>query len=345
MLWDAWELEVVRGVDCGKHQAADPRRARLAAPDLPLTTCKSGTFDDAALRVYHYPSMAIHSKLIDERRHPVLREVCTQRFDAGDGYVLVQGNCLDVLPCYPEACVDMVFADPPYFLSNNGITCQSGEMVSVNKGKWDESMGVERNHAFVLSWLQACRRVLKDDGTIWVSGTSHIIYSVGYAMQQLGYKILNDIVWRKPNPPPNLSCRYFTHSTEIILWAAKSKGSRHIFNYEQMRALAGGKQMQNVWDIYPPAREEKAFGKHPTQKPLALLRRIIEASTLPGQLILDPFVGSGSTVIAALELGRPVIGVDLDESYLTLAKLRIRAAIESARAQGTRGDRHDARGH
>lgn len=267
--------------------------------------------------------MATARRTPEKPVHPALQEVALQAYDTGPDYALVQGNCLSVLPQFPEGYFDMVFADPPYFLSNNGITCHSGQMVSVNKGKWDESMGVEGNHAFVLTWLDACRRVLSEDGTIWVSGTHHIIYSVGYAMQQLGYKILNDIVWRKPNPPPNLSCRYFTHATEIILWAARSRKSRHVFNYEAMKAQAGGKQMQNLWDIYPPSRDEKAFGKHPTQKPLALLRRIIEASTRPGQRVLDPFVGGGTTVLAALQLGRQAVGIDLDADYLELARKRI----------------------
>lgn len=257
--------------------------------------------------------------------HPVLEEVPVRAYAQGTDYALIQGNCLTVLPEFPEGYFDMVFADPPYFLSNNGITCQSGKMVSVNKGKWDESMGVEADHEFVLEWLTACRRVLSDNGTIWVSGTSHIIYSVGYAMQQIGFKILNDIVWRKPNPPPNLSCRYFTHATEIVIWAAKSKKSRHTFNYDLMKRINKGKQMTSVWDIYPPTREEKAFGKHPTQKPLALLRRIIEASTNPGDRVLDPFVGSGTTVIAAADLGRQAVGVELEEEYLDIAKSRLKS--------------------
>lgn len=266
--------------------------------------------------------------------HPVLREVDLQPYAIGPDYALIHGNCLTVLPEFPPGYFEMVFADPPYFLSNDGVTCQSGRMVSVNKAKWDESMGVEDNHEFVLSWLEACRRVLTDDGTIWVSGTNHIIYSVGYAMQKLGFKILNDIVWRKPNPPPNLSCRYFTHATEIVLWAAKSKKSRHTFNYEAMKAQAGGKQMQNVWDIYPPSRDEKVFGKHPTQKPLGLLHRIIEASTLPVERILDPFVGSGTTIVAALELDRQAVGIDLDASYLEVAKQRIGEAEASGHEHG-----------
>ncbi len=272
--------------------------------------------------------------------HPVLQEIPVDAYEVGEDYALIHGNCLTVLPEFPAGYFDMIFADPPYFLSNNGITCHAGQMVSVNKGKWDASMGVEADHEFVLQWLEACRRVLKDDGTIWVSGTSHIIYSVGYAMQQIGYKILNDIVWVKPNPPPNLSCRYFTHATEIVLWAAKSKKSRHTFNYEAMKREARGRQMTSVWEIYPPSKEEKAFGKHPTQKPLALLRRIIRASTNPGERVLDPFVGSGTTVIAALELGRQAVGIELEAAYLDLAAKRIRAVARALPGIPSRAD-HD----
>ena len=138
-------------------------------------------------------------------------------------------------------------------------------MVSVNKGQWDRSRGPDANHDFNRAWLAACQRVLKPNGTIWVSGTAHIIHSVGFAMQQLGYKLLNDISWVKPNPPPNLSCRYFTHATETIIWAAKGKKSRHTFHYRLMKELAGGKQMKSVWQIPPPEPWEKRFGKHPTQ--------------------------------------------------------------------------------
>ena len=271
----------------------------------------------------------VGEKLLD---HPTLQDIPVQAYDIGRDYALVHGNCLTVLPEFPEGYFDMIFADPPYFLSNDGITCHAGKMVSVNKGKWDESMGVEANHEFVLEWLKACRRVLKEDGTIWVSGTNHIIYSVGYAMEEIGYKILNDIVWQKPNPPPNLSCRYFTHSAEIILWAAKSKSSRHTFNYDLMKQMAGGKQIEKVWTIKPPSREEKRFGKHPTQKPLALLRQIITASTHEGERILDPFVGSGTIVIAALELGRQCIGIDLESEYLEKASSRI---VDMARTLGS----------
>lgn len=242
---------------------------------------------------------------------------------------LYHGDCVEILQaCKPES-FDMVFADPPYLLSNGGITCHAGRMVSVNKGEWDKSRGVETDHEFVLEWLAACRRVMKPDATIWVSGTLHIIYSVGFAMQKLGFKILNDIVWYKVNPPPNLSCRYFTHASETVLWAAKSDRSRHTFNYEEMKETANepfdgaGKQMKSIWAIRAPSNPEKSFGKHPTQKPLRLLNRIIRASTNRGDLVLDPFVGSGTTALAASINGRGCIGIDASEDYLRTAVLRL----------------------
>jgi site-specific DNA-methyltransferase (adenine-specific) len=236
---------------------------------------------------------------------------------------LFHGDCLERLDALAPESVDVVFADPPYFLSNGGTTCQSGRRVSVDKGGWDKSRGIEENHAFNRRWLEACRRVLTPDGTIWVSGTSHVIYSVGFAMQQVGLKLLNEVVWEKPNPPPNLSCRYFTHSTETILWAAKSRKSRHYFDYHEMRSRNGDRQMKTVWRMTAPGRAEKLRGKHPTQKPLALLDRILVASCPPDGCVLDPFNGSGSTGIAALRLGRSYVGVELEEDWLRLTLERL----------------------
>ena len=240
---------------------------------------------------------------------------------------LLKGDCIEVLNQARENSVDMIFADPPYFLSNGGITCHAGKMVSVNKGKWDKSMGVQGNHEFNLKWLRACQRVLKPNGTIWVSGTTHIIYSVGFAMQELGYKILNDIVWYKRNAPPNLSCRYFTHSTEIVLWAAKNEKSRHHFNYQLMKEINQGKQMRNVWEISAPQTAEKKYGKHPTQKPVELLTRLILASSKENDLILDPFCGSSTTGVAAVLNNRKYVGIDLEEEYLQLSVKRLEEAI------------------
>ncbi|MDY6862293.1 MAG: site-specific DNA-methyltransferase [Thermodesulfobacteriota bacterium] len=240
---------------------------------------------------------------------------------------LLKGDCIEILNQARKNSVDMIFADPPYFLSNGGITCHAGKMVSVNKGKWDKSKGVEENHKFTLEWLKACQRVLKPNGTIWVSGTTHIIYSVGFAMQQLGYKILNDIVWYKRNAPPNLSCRYFTHSTEIVLWAAKNEKSKHCFDYKLMKEMNRGKQMRNVWEIPSPPTKEKKFGKHPTQKPVALLNRIILASTKEGHLVLDPFCGSSTTGVAAALMNRNFVGIELEDEYLKLSVERLKEVI------------------
>jgi site-specific DNA-methyltransferase (adenine-specific) len=236
---------------------------------------------------------------------------------------IYQGDCLEILAAIPEGVVDLIFADPPYFLSNNGITCHAGKMVSVNKGEWDRSRGADANHEFNRAWLAACQRVLKPNGTIWVSGTSHVIHSVGFAMQQLDFKLLNDISWVKPNPPPNLSCRYFTHATETIIWAAKNKKSRHVFNYKLMKEINRGKQMKSVWELYPPGREEKRFGKHPAQKPVALLERIIGAASNEGDLVLDPFLGSGTTAVAAMRGFRSVIGVEMELGFVSTTLARI----------------------
>ena len=250
-------------------------------------------------------------------------------------FILYHGDALELLPeIFPksaDASVDLIFADPPYFLSNGGITCQSGKMVSVNKGGWDRLESVEAMHEFNRAWLKTCRSALKANGVIWVSGTRHVIYSVGFAMQEIGFKLLNEITWEKPNPPPNLSCRYFTHSTETILWAARDLKSKHKFNYQLMRSHAGDRQMKSVWRFTAPVGAEKEFGTHPTQKPLALLERIILASSDAGDLILDPFVGSGTTGIAATRHGRRFIGIDTEAEFLDLAIKRYRASLNQTR--------------
>ena len=236
---------------------------------------------------------------------------------------LYQGDSLELLALLPESSVDLIFADPPYFLSNGGITCHAGKMVSVNKGAWDKSQGPVANHEFNRAWLAACQRILKPNGSLWVSGTAHVIHSVGFAMQQLGFKLLNDISWVKPNPPPNLSCRYFTHATETIIWAARDKKSRHKFNYKHMKEIAGGKQMKSVWQILPPDESEKRHGKHPTQKPVALLERILQAASDEGDLVLDPFLGGGTTILGALRLRRHAYGCELDIQSINLSLRRL----------------------
>lgn len=247
------------------------------------------------------------------------------------GVWLYHANCIEFMDFlaekYPEGLFDMIFADPPYFLSNGGITCHAGKMVKVDKGQWDKSKSPEVNHEFNLAWLSRCQKLLTSDGTIWVSGTHHVIHSIGYAMQQLGMKILNDITWEKPNPPPNLSCRYFTHSTETILWAAKREKSRYCFNYGVMREVNAGKQMKSVWTMPAPNNGEKTFGKHPTQKPVALLERIILASTKEGDLIMDPFAGSSTTGVAAIRLKRKFVGAELEPEFLSVAVKRLKQEI------------------
>jgi site-specific DNA-methyltransferase (adenine-specific) len=244
------------------------------------------------------------------------------------------GDCLSLLSQigerYPDGAFDLIFADPPYFLSNGGITCKGGRMVSVDKGKWDKSSGPDADHEFNRTWLRACQAALKPNGSIWVSGTSHVIHSVGFAMQQLGFKILNNITWEKPNPPPNLSCRYFTHSAETIIWAAKTSKSKHKFNYDVMRRENLGKQMKSVWRLAPPESWEKRIGKHPTQKPVRLLRRILEATSDPGDLVFDPFMGSGTTGIASVLLKRRFVGIESDPTFVELAIRRMQhAAVAS----------------
>lgn len=247
------------------------------------------------------------------------------------GVWLYHANCIEFMDIligkYPDGRFDMIFADPPYFLSNGGITCHAGKMVKVDKGQWDKSNGPKLNHEFNMSWLSRCQRLLKPNGTIWVSGTHHVIHSIGCAMQQLGMKILNDITWEKPNPPPNLSCRYFTHSTETIIWAAKNDKAKHCFNYDAMRKINYGKQMKSVWTLPSPNGNEKDFGKHPTQKPIALLERIILASTNEGDLVMDPFSGSSTTGIAAIRLKRRFVGIELESEYLSLSVKRLEQAI------------------
>jgi len=252
------------------------------------------------------------------------------------GVWLYHANCLEFMDIlidkYPDGKFDMIFADPPYFLSNGGITCHAGKMVKVDKGQWDKSKGPELNHEFNTAWLSRCQKLLRQNGTIWVSGTHHIIYSIGYAMQQLHMKILNDITWQKPNPPPNLSCRYFTHSTETIIWAAKNEKSKHCFNYKIIRDMNEGKQMKSVWTIPAPNGNEKEFGKHPTQKPIALLERIIIACTNEGDLVMDPFSGSSTTGVASIKLKRKFIGVELDLEYINISINRLKKAIKERKS-------------
>lgn len=244
-------------------------------------------------------------------------------------FTLLFGDNLKLLKKLPEKSVDMIFADPPYFLSNDGIALHSGKMVSVNKADWDKGLEEDEKLAYYRAWIKLSREVLKDDGTIWISGTMHNIYFVGVALALEGFSIINNITWQKSNPPPNISTRAFTHSTETILWArkelTKKKKGKHYFNYPLMKEINGGKQMKDVWTFSLTPGREKKEGKFPTQKPLALLERIILASTKEGDVILDPFNGSGTTGIAAYKLGRTYIGIDREKDYLNLTKRRYNA--------------------
>ena len=243
-------------------------------------------------------------------------------FFKDENSALYLNDSFEQLPKFPAEYVDVIFADPPYFLSNDGITCKGGKMTSVNKGDWDKAATFDDKHEFNRRWISLCRKILKPNGTIWISGTLHNIYSVGAALEQEGFKIMINITWQKTNPPPNLSCRYFTHSTETILWSKKNAKAKHFFNYELMKELNGGKQMKDVWtDIWTGGltpQREKTFGKHPTQKPLYLLKKILLASTREGDLILDPFNGSGTTGIVANKLKRKYVGIDMEKEYLDL---------------------------
>lgn len=237
---------------------------------------------------------------------------------------IVHGDSFKILPKMKPESIDMIFADPPYFLSNDGITCKGGKMVSVNKGSWDEGKSTDEKHKFNRKWIGLCKRVLRPNGSIWISGTLHNIYSIGIALEQEGFKIINNITWQKTNPPPNLACRCFTHSTETILWAQKNdRKSRHFFNYELMKEQNGGKQMKDVWTGSLTKPSEKKEGKHPTQKPEYLLERIILASTNEGDVLLDPFSGSGTTGVVANRLGREFIGIENEKEYVELMVRRI----------------------
>lgn len=251
-------------------------------------------------------------------------------------YDLILGDCLKELPKIEEGSVNMVFADPPYFLSNDGFSVHAGKRVSVNKGEWDRSRGFMENLEFARKWLSLCKRILADDGTIWVSGTHHNVHLIGFVLEELGFKIINDISWFKPNGPPHLACRYFAHSHETILWAKKNGSSGHVFNYDLMKKWDGsgdvlkneGKQMRSVWSIPLTPQKEKSHGKHPTQKPEELLKRIVLSSTEDGDVVLDPFMGSGTTGVVSLNYGRGFKGIEIDGDYFDVSRRRIRDAVK-----------------
>lgn len=279
------------------------------------------------LQTFVLPSIKITSK------QPSQSNLRSYFENKDNSFVLYLGNCLAVMSQLPANSIDMVFADPPYNLSNDGFSLHAGKRVSVNKGNWDKSRGFKDDYDFHYRWLNACKRILKPGGTLWVSGTYHSIYQCGHALQSLDYHIMNDIAWFKPNGSPNLSCRYFTASHETLIWARKDKNVKHFFNYHLMKE--GGwpedfikkpnLQMRSVWAIYPPKKSEKVFGKHPTQKPVELLKRIILASTKPNATILDPFTGSSTTgIVSSIIGGRKFIGIDTDKNYLDLSIKRFK---------------------
>ena len=243
----------------------------------------------------------------------------------------MQGDSFAIMPTLVAESFDLIFVDPPYKLSNDGFTCQNGKKVSVNKGEWDRSSGITEDFEYHMKWIVECKRLLKPNGTIFISGTYHSIYMCGYAMQLTGFHILNDISWFKPNASPNLSGRMFTASHENLIWAKKSKDARQTFNYDLLREMDfpsdnlkfKGKQMRSVWSIGTPHKKEKLHGKHPTQKPLALIARIILAATNEGDKIFDPFMGSGTTGVAAKKLKRAFTGIEIEKEYFNLAQLRI----------------------
>lgn len=244
-------------------------------------------------------------------------------WESADGAAtLYLADALDLLAALPEAAVDCVWTDPPYLLSNDGVTCVAGRMVSVNKGAWDRSRGMEADHEFNLAWTRECYRILKPTGSLWVSGTLHLYPSVGMALRQNGFHLLNDIIWQKTNPPPHLARKTFTHSTETLWWASKAERG-YTFNYQAMKEENGGKQMKSVWQFSAASQREKRFGKHPTQKPVALIARCLRASTNPGDLVLDPFAGSASTGVAALGLGRRFVGIEIEEQFVEIGQQRL----------------------
>ena len=235
-------------------------------------------------------------------------------------------DCVKLMNLMPAESVDVIFADPPYRLSTGGVTVKGSRLVPVDKGNWDRSRGLREDHKFNLRWLKAARRILKPDGTLWVTGTQHIIFSLGFALQQLGYRIVNDIIWQKPNATPNAMHTTFTHSHETLLWASKGRGVRHTFNYDLINSPDPTGQVSSVWRIRTVPKAEKLHGYHPTQKPLRLVRRVLLASTREGALVFDPFAGSGTTAVAAKELNRFFVGAELEEEYAELAARRIGAA-------------------
>ncbi len=241
------------------------------------------------------------------------------------------GDCLDVLRRLPPASVHAIFADPPYNLQLKGdLLRPEGGAVDGVDDAWDRFDGFPAYDAFTREWLGECRRVLREDGTIWVMGAYHNVFRLGCAIQDLGYWVLNDVLWRKSNPMPNFRGRRFTNAHETLIWAARGPESRYRFNYAAMKSLNDDKQMRSDWLIplcTGPERLRDAAGRkvHPTQKPEALLHRVIVACTAPGEVVLDPFLGTGTTAAVAKRLGRRYVGIERDAGYAAAALARLAA--------------------
>ena len=242
--------------------------------------------------------------------------------------VVLQGDCIKILKTLPDKSVDLIFADPPYNLQLRGdLWRPNNTKVSAVNDDWDKYDSFATYDDFTTKWLTECRRVLKDNGTIWVIGSYHNIFRVGKIVQDLDYWIFNDILWVKTNPMPNFKGTRFNNSHETLIWAGKSERSKPTFNYKTMKTYNEDKQMRSDWLIPICSGQErvKINGEkaHSTQKPLALLRRIINATSKPGDIVLDPFLGSGTTAVAAKELGRQYIGIERDDTYVEVAKQRL----------------------
>lgn len=278
---------------------------------------------------------------MNENNKKLLSSIKEKPYFTNNSFVLYKSDCLKILEQIPENSIDMIFADPPYFLSSGTFSCQNGKMVSVKKGNWDLSNGLKKDFEFHIEWIKSCHRILKPGGTIWISGTYHSIHQCGFALQVNKFHILNDIAWFKPNASPNLSCRFFTASHETLIWArkdlinAKTKKqikTKHKFNYDLMKngkwpedfIKKPGLQMRSVWAMGTPKPSEKKFGKHPTQKPIDLLVRIVLASTNKNDIVLDPFTGSSTTGLASFLNDRKFIGIDLEKRYLDLSVKRFK---------------------
>jgi modification methylase len=246
---------------------------------------------------------------------------------------IIQSDCIAAMNALPEASVDMIFADPPYNLQLGGdLFRPEGSRVDAVDDHWDKFNSFAHYDQFTREWLAAAKRILKPNGTIWVIGSYHNIFRVGAAVQDLGYWILNDIVWRKTNPMPNFRGTRFTNAHETLIWASRSEDSRYTFNYRTMKALNDELQMRSDWVIPICAGQERIKGEeghkaHPTQKPEALLYRVLLACTNPGDVVLDPFFGTGTTGAVARRLGRHFIGIEREKRYVEVAKARIAAAL------------------